>query len=158
MKKIIITLMSCVAGLTLYAQEPINPSCTCPYSSYERELAFQSDIILMVDEHASFVGGDKALKRYEQRLIQNPAKNAADSAAHNLLCRFVVEKSGKITQVELLTHTDEVFETEARRFIQTMPRWQPAKKDDKVVRSWHFLRPYFGYPEEEILPSVSENK
>ncbi|MDR1678266.1 MAG: energy transducer TonB [Prevotellaceae bacterium] len=140
------TLLLCGFPVLLSAQkEPVNPDCGCAYTLAEQRFALEEEIMLVVDKPAQYRGGVSSLKRYEERMIQNPAQNASDSTKNSLLCRFVVERNGKISQVELLTHGDKVFEDEARRFISTMPRWIPAEKNGEKVRSWQSLRLYFGY-------------
>jgi hypothetical protein len=125
-----------------------DPSCGCPYTIAEqqeiREEA-EEELILHADTAASFRGGEQGLKQYEERLIQNPAHNASDSTKYSILCKFIVERNGKTSHVELLNHSDKIFEEEAKRFIETMPTWNPARKGNKSIRSWHSLRLFFGY-------------
>lgn len=131
---------------TIAAKEPVNPSCGCPYTMAEQQYAIEEDIHLQVDKQASFRNGEKALLRYQRMLIQNPAKDKNDSTRHSILCRFIVEKNGRLTSIELLNKSQPMFEEEALRFIETMPKWTPAEKGGKPVRAWHYLRLFFGYP------------
>lgn len=126
--------------------DAVNPTCGCPYTMEEQQFAAEEELTLHVDKTASFKGGDGALKEYEERLIQNPANSLSDSTKYSILCRFIVERDGSASHIELLNRSDGVFETEAKRFIETMPKWVPAQKDGKPVRSWHSLRLFFGYP------------
>ena len=125
-----------------------DPTCGCPYTIAEQQEAkeeAEEELILHADTVASFRGGEQALKQYEERLIQNPAVNASDSTKYSILCKFIVERNGKTSHVDLLNHSDKIFEEEATRFIETMPLWNPAKKDNRPIRSWHSLRLFFGY-------------
>lgn len=124
----------------------INPSCGCPYTLNEQRFAMEEELSLYVDKHASFKGGDLALRRFENWLMQNPAKDKADSTNYNVLCRFIVEHDGSLTHIELLTHSEKQFDEEAYKIIKAMPKWNPALKEGKPVRSWVLHKLFFGYP------------
>lgn len=124
----------------------INPSCGCPYTLAEQRFAMEEELSLYVDKPAHFNGGEKALRRFESWLIQNPAKNAADSTNHSILCRFIIERDGSISNIELITHNDKQFEDEAYKIIRAMPKWVPAQKEGRAVRSWQLHKLFFGYP------------
>lgn len=144
-----ISIFFCISSQAQTQQENahnINPSCGCPYTLAERRFAVEEELSLYVDVQASFVGGVKAQHRFESWLMQNPAKNAADSANHSILCRFVIERDGSISNIELLTHNDKQFEDEAYKIIKAMPKWNPATKEKQAVRSWQLYKLFFGYP------------
>lgn len=48
---------------------------------------------------------------------------------------FVVEKDGSISNIVILRDVGHGTGEEAIRILQNMPRWNPAKKDGKIVRS-----------------------
>lgn len=134
----------------------VDPTCGCPYTieeQNEKKFEAEEELTVHADTLASFRGGETALINYEERLIQNPAKDASDSAKYSILCRFVVEHDGSISHTELLSHSDKIFESEALRFMETMPKWIPAKKDKKPIRSWHSVRLFFGYQKQDDTAS-----
>lgn len=137
-------------SLSFTAQENhnqnINPSCGCPYTLAEQRFAMEEELSLYVDKAAHFEGGEKAMRRFESWLIQNPAKNLADSTNHSILCRFIIERDGRISNIELITHNEKIFEEEAYKIIKAMPKWVPAQKEGKPVRSWQLHKLFFGYP------------
>lgn len=47
---------------------------------------------------------------------------------------FVIEKKGTISNLKILRHVGHGTDKEAKRVIQNMPRWNPAKKAGKIVR------------------------
>ncbi|GEM_PF-1072561 len=133
----------------------INEECNCPketsYKEQEnsqdelKQLEMEAELRMRVDTAAHFRGGDQALATYIAGRIQHPAKNKLDSTKHAILCRFIVERDGQITQPQLMTKSDDVFNEEAERFLATMPRWIPARSHGKNVRSWNLVQLYFGY-------------
>jgi hypothetical protein len=143
-----VSLTSLLAQKKEVDETLVNPSCGCPYTLAERQFAMEEELTLHVDTAASFKGGEAAFRKYQDWLIQHPALNQNDSTKHSILCRFIVERDGKINNIELLNHSDKIFETEALQIIQNMPKWNPAKKDGKAVRSWHTIKLFFGYPSQ----------
>ncbi len=131
--------------ITIVAQETlVNPSCGCPYTETELRFAKEEELMLKVDSPASYLGGEKAYNRFISYLMQNPAQNKNDSDSYSLICRFIIERDGTITHIEYLNHTEEKFENEATKIINAMPKWNPAQKDGKAVRSWHNIKLFFG--------------
>lgn len=48
--------------------------------------------------------------------------------------KFVIEKNGTISDLEILRHVGHGTDKEAKRVIQKLPKWNPAKKAGKIVR------------------------
>ena len=144
--------------------------CRCPQeveAELEEKMRNEEELTMKVDTAAQFRGGMVAFYAYQNRLIQYPAKNAQDSAqdirflvlredAASLYHFIVVERDGSLSNINLMTNTDSEFENEARRFLETMPRWIPARAEGKNVRSWNVLRLYFGYPDPDEPERVDE--
>lgn len=121
-------------------------NCGCPFDNLALDETFYNEPLFTADEKPSFVGGETALRRYIGRLIQNPAKNAADSSKHHIFCLFVVEKDGLISHPQILHHSDSIFEHETLRLLSTMPKWIPGKINGEPARCWHSINLFFGYP------------
>jgi len=47
---------------------------------------------------------------------------------------FIVEKDGLISNISILRDVGHGTGQEAKRVLQNMPRWNPAKKDGEIVR------------------------
>jgi protein TonB len=54
-------------------------------------------------------------------------------------CRFVVEKDGTISNIEVLKGVDPMLNKDAIRVIELMPKWIPGKQDGKIVRVYFIL-------------------
>lgn len=105
----------------------------------------ESPIFEYVDEPAYFPEGRDALKKYLEENIRYPqaAKDAGISG--KAFVRFVVSEKGKISDVIVLRGVTGCKECdqEARRLIQTMPDWSPAKNKGRIVRSYFTLPVWF---------------
>ncbi len=67
----------------------------------------------------------------ERRYPRSAYENAIEG---RVLCSFIVEPDGKITNVEVVRGVDESLDREAMRVIQNMPRWEPGNiGGDKVA-------------------------
>ena len=105
----------------------------------------ESSIFEYVDEPAYFTDGRDALNKYLEENIRYPqaAKDAGISG--KAFVRFVVSEKGKISDVIVLRGVTGCKECdqEARRLIQTMPDWSPAKNKGRIVRSYFTLPVWF---------------
>jgi protein TonB len=53
-----------------------------------------------------------------------------------VVVKFVVEKDGSITNIQIVRDIGGGCGREVERIIRLMPRWKPAKKNGLPVRSW----------------------
>jgi protein TonB len=109
--------------------------------AFAQEIDVNDSVCSFVDERAQFVGGDKAMMKF---LIDNieylPIRQYIHQPYGRIICRFVVEKDGSITNVEIIRSLDKhYYDNEVIRVVKLMPNWLPAKKDGKVVRSYFML-------------------
>lgn len=99
--------------------------------------------ISTVDTDPEFPGGTTALYKYVSDNIHYPEKAKADRVEGRVYVRFVIEADGSVTNVELLRKVSKECDEEALRVVQNMPRWQPATKDGKPVRTQYVMPIYF---------------
>lgn len=52
---------------------------------------------------------------------------------------FVIEKDGTISNITILRDVGHGTGEEAKRVLKNMPRWNPAKKGGKIVRSMYSM-------------------
>ncbi len=90
-----------------------------------------------VTNPANFPGGDAAFKRYIQREI---AKNLDElsKAGESGTCKvkFIVDKGGKVSQVEALTMKGSAFAKVVINAINRGPKWTPAMKNGDYVNAF----------------------
>lgn len=90
-------------------------------------------IYLLVDTMPSFPGGNEALFKFLAENVQWPHPEM--DGQFRVVCQFVVEKDGKITNIFIKKSSGEkIFDDEAVRVISIMPNWTPGYKDGKPVR------------------------
>ena len=92
-----------------------------------------------VDIKAEFVGGEKALIKWLNDNIIFPPECAEMGIQGRTYVKFVVEKDGSITNAEVVRGIHPILDREAIRLVKAMPKWEPAIKDNKIVRSYFIL-------------------
>ncbi|SFT34496.1 protein TonB [Lishizhenia tianjinensis] len=88
------------------------------------------------DEVATFVGGQKAMMTYLIDHVRYPDSAKQEGISGKVYLRFVVEKDGSISSVEVLKGVNELLDAQAKKAIEEMPAWTPAVADGLKVRSY----------------------
>jgi periplasmic protein TonB len=85
-------------------------------------------------QQPEFVGGLPALYRYLAEELRYPPKARKKNIEGTVYVRFIVEKNGGISEIELLRSVQKDLDEEALRVVGSMPDWQPGKKEGTPVR------------------------
>lgn len=99
----------------------------------EEEVA-EAEIFTVVEEAPSYPGGDESRIRFLQENIKYPQMARESGIQGTVYVTFVVEKSGKVTDVKVLRGIGGGCDEEAIRVIQAMPPWNAGKQRGKSVR------------------------
>ncbi len=92
------------------------------------------EIFVVVEEQPEFPGGQAALMKFLSDNIRYPVIAQENGIQGRVICSFVVEKDGSITDVQVVRGVDPSLDKEAVRVIQSMPKWKPGKQRGKAVR------------------------
>ncbi len=88
--------------------------------------------LVVPDEPADFHGDVYA---WLANNIRYPAICQENGVQGRVYVQFIVNRDGSITDVTVQRSPDENLSKEAERVIKSMPKWKPAYKDGKPVRS-----------------------
>jgi periplasmic protein TonB len=104
----------------------------------EIEEAIDSGIFTKTEIQASFKGGEEVLKNYLAfNLNKNiPKINGAPAGTYIVVIRFIVHKSGRISDVVAETKNGYGMEQEAMRIINNGPKWLPAMQNGYIVTAY----------------------
>ena len=92
------------------------------------------------DKKAEFPGGIQAMYKFLSKNIKYPAVSLNSGSQGTTTLRFVVEKDGIISRVEILKSSgDPYLDKEAIRVLGTMPKWSPGERQGMPVRSYFVL-------------------
>ncbi|MDR0421766.1 MAG: TonB family protein [Proteiniphilum sp.] len=92
------------------------------------------EIFVVVEEQPEFPGGNTALMKFLSDNIKYPVIAQENGIQGRVICNFVVERDGSITDVQVLRGVDPSLDREATRVIQQMPHWKPGKQRGSAVR------------------------
>ncbi|MDR0835847.1 MAG: energy transducer TonB, partial [Tannerella sp.] len=106
-------------------------------------LGNDSTIWIIVQEMAEFPGGVETLKKYLNDNFENSLKEKMRELKKRIFVKFVVKKDGSISDVKIIKGLGVSIDEEAIRVVMNMPKWQPAKNNDKPVNSYFTLPIYF---------------
>ena len=81
-----------------------------------------------------YKGGDQALMDYLNKSIKYPVIAEENGIQGRVVCTFVVERDGSITDVKVVRSVDPSLDKEAVRVLKAMPKWIPGKQNGSAVR------------------------
>lgn len=129
-----LTLLASTTPSQRGAQELRN-SKTSGSSTMAQPEETDSEVFMVVETMPEFPGGQSALFNYLSANVKYPTTAQANGIQGRVICLFVVEKDGSITNVEVVrSGGDASLDAEAIRVIKSMPKWTPGKQRGKNVR------------------------
>lgn len=96
--------------------------------------ASNNEVYVVVEEMPHFPDGTEALLDYIYRNIKYPADAKKAGIQGRVICNFVVERDGSITDIKVERSINPSLDKEAVRVIGSMPQWNPGKQDGVPVR------------------------
>ncbi len=110
------------------------------------EIKKDSDLILdyeqdkslfdIIDQIASFPGGDGKMMEWLSRNVKYPAVAEENGVQGRVIVRFVVGKDGSISNAHVIRSVDPSLDKEALRVVKAMPKWVPSKISGEAVSVW----------------------
>ena len=94
----------------------------------------ETKVFDVVEQMPSFPGGPSALMQYLNSNIKYPVVAEENGVQGRVVCTFVVEKDGSITDVRVVKSVDPSLDKEAMRVVKGMPKWIPGKQNGSAVR------------------------
>ena len=94
----------------------------------------ENKVFDVVEQMPSFPGGMAALMAYLQKSIKYPPVAEENGIQGRVVCTFVVERDGSVTDVRVAKSVDPSLDKEAVRVVSTMPKWIPGKQNGQSVR------------------------
>ena len=122
---------------------------------YSRPLSYDYDILegdtvyYNVERMPRFPIGEKAVKEYIESHIQYPANAIKNRVQGCVFVNYVIEKTGKISNVRVVRSVDKELDEEAVRLVKTLPFIPtPGRHKGKAVSVWRTEQVIFKLPEE----------
>jgi protein TonB len=87
-----------------------------------------------LDRQPEFPNGNEGLGKYLSENIKYPKKALKKNITGKVHVQFVIDKTGKVTDVVAVRGVDKSLDKEAVRVIKSMPAWKPGMKDGAPVK------------------------
>lgn len=88
------------------------------------------------DQPAEYPGGETERLKFMISELKYPALARENAIQGMVVVKFVVEKDGSITNIQIVRDIGGGCGNEVVRIIGLMPKWKPGKKNGLPVRSW----------------------
>jgi len=88
----------------------------------------------VIDDKPEFPGGMAKLMEYLGKNIKFPKIAEDHGVQGRVFIQFVINKVGKVTNVEVVRGVDPYLDKEALRVVKAMPSWKPGKQRGKAVK------------------------
>ena len=152
LKILLFTVFLIHLSLVLSAQNRAEDNTALPPVPMDE--AAQEETFVIVEQMPEFPGGQAALMKYLSSNIKYPDECRKMGIEGKVYVKFVVDKTGSITDAKLLRGVPDgkLLENEAIRVIKTMPKWKPGSQSGKPVSV------YFTLPISFKLNSEVEKK
>ena len=94
----------------------------------------ENKVFEYVEQMPSFPGGEAALMQYLSKNIKYPPFAEENNIQGRVICTFVVERDGSVSDIRIARGVDPSLDKEAVRVVSAMPRWIPGRQNGQNVR------------------------
>ncbi|OFX28104.1 MAG: hypothetical protein A2X08_02440 [Bacteroidetes bacterium GWA2_32_17] len=88
----------------------------------------------VIEEKPEFPGGIEAINKWIVDNVKYPGIAKENGVTGKVFVQFVIDKEGKVTDVQILRGVDPYLDKEAMRVVSDMPSWTPGKQRGKAVK------------------------
>lgn len=99
------------------------------------EKAVEDEVYIKAETMPSFMGGGlEAFRKWVLENVKFPQIALENDIHGKVTLSFVIEKDGRLTNIEVLQTPDRSLSEEAVRVLTSSPRWTPGKQRNRSVR------------------------
>jgi len=88
----------------------------------------------VIEDKPEFPGGMGKLMQYLGKNTKFPQIAKENDIQGRVFVQFVIDKQGKVTDVQIARGVDPYLDKEALRVVKSMPNWKPGKQRGKAVK------------------------
>lgn len=101
----------------------------------KEEIIEDDQPFLTAETMPSFQGGDlNTFRKWVQDNVRFPQIALENGISGRVVLSFVIEKDGRLTNIQVLQTPDRSLSEEAVRVLNKSPKWTPGKQRNQVVR------------------------
>ena len=103
----------------------------------------------IAEPQPQFPGGQLALMEWIKQNKVYPQEAIDKGIEGRVIVKFTVEEDGTVTNGKIVRGVDPLLDKEALRLVSIMPKWKPARLDDKDIRTFYTLPITFKLPKSQ---------
>lgn len=101
----------------------------------KEEVVEEDEPFLIAETMPSFQGGDlNTFRAWVQQNVRFPQIALENGIQGRVVLSFVIEKDGRLTNIQVLQTPDRSLSEEAIRVLSKSPKWSPGKQRNQAVR------------------------
>ncbi len=104
-----------------------------PYRPVMGQENFEKKEFFKVDQVPEFPGGIEKLKQLITENVFYPGEAKKEGIQGKVIISFTVNKNGEVVDAEVAQGVHAILDEEALRIIESMPVWNPGRKDGNPV-------------------------
>lgn len=85
------------------------------------------------DVKPEYPGGQEALLKYLSENTEYPEEAKNNKVEGRVFVKFVIDHNGSVTNVSIARGVNDLLNEEALKVVNTLPDWEPGKKDGQSV-------------------------
>ena len=91
-------------------------------------------VFAIVEKMPQFPGGEKAINEFISKTLQYPVIAQENGIQGKVVCSFIINQDGSVTDAEVVSGVDPSLDREALRIVSAMTKWTPGTQRGKAVR------------------------
>lgn len=97
------------------------------------------EVFVVVEDMPEFPGGEDSMRKFIAANLVYPDSALKNKIEGKVYIKFVVNETGKLTDIKVAKAVGWGFDEEALRVIKSMPDWKPGKQRNKPVKVSYVL-------------------
>ena len=103
-----------------------------------------------------FPGGEQALLEYVQQEMEYPKKALKEGLSGVVIVQVKTDKKGNVKLSRILKSTNEVFNKEAKRIGNSLPKFKPGVRDGEPIEGIYTFPVKFDHPDKKAAEVSTE--
>ena len=105
------------------------------FAEFDENTEVIQQVDVVAETMPSFQGGDlNTFRNWVQQNVKFPQIALENGIQGRVVLSFVIEKDGRLTNIQVLQTPDRSLSEEAIRVLNKSPKWSPGKQRNQVVR------------------------
>jgi len=116
----------------------------------QSQIVIEDKPVYGVEQMPQFPGGDEELLKFIKNNLRYPKEAAEKGIEGRVTIRFVVGKTGVVTDVTVIRGLDPSCDAEALRVVKMMPTWTPGRQSGRDVPVYYTLPIVYKLQKESV--------